>query len=141
MAAGLEETAVLDLMSPPTGAPLISALGDVGGFRHTSLDAVPSMMFTQPVFTSTTSVDYAETNPSVMVRAGNFTDSDRPNDSHAAFSTDGGANWFQGSEPGGINNGGTIAAAADGSRFMWAPQDSNPVYSVGFGNTWTQSTG
>ena len=38
-----------------------------------------------------------------MVRAGNFTDSDRPNDSHVAFSTDGGANWFQGSEPGGVN--------------------------------------
>ncbi len=38
-------------------------------------------MFTQPVFTSTTSLDFAETNPAVMVRAGNFTDADRPNDS------------------------------------------------------------
>lgn len=69
MVKGLEETAVLDLISPPSGAPLISALGDLGGFRHTNLDAVPSSMFTQPVFTSGTSLDYAETNPSVMVRA------------------------------------------------------------------------
>jgi xyloglucan-specific exo-beta-1,4-glucanase len=141
--AGLEETAALDLISPPTGAPLVSALGDLGGFQHTNLDTVPSMMFTQPVFTSTTSLDYAENNPSVMVRAGNFTKSNQPNDSHAAFSTDGGSNWFEGTEPGGISTGGTIAAAADGSRFVWAPGDPGiqVVFSVGFGNSWTQSTG
>ena len=141
MAAGLEETAVLDLISPPVGAPLVSALGDIGGFRHDNLATVPSKMFTQPVFTSTTSLDYAENNPSVMVRAGNFTDADRPNDSHVAFSTDGGANWFQGTEPGGINEGGTVAAAADGSRFVWAPKGQPVHYSVGFGNSWTQAQG
>jgi hypothetical protein len=141
MAAGIEETAVLDLVSPPSGAPLISGLGDIGGFRHADLDAVPQTMFTQPVFTTTTSLDYAERNPSVLVRAGNFTDADRPNDSHVAFSTDGGANWFQGTEPGGINEGGTVAAAADGSRFVWAPRGTTPVYSVGFGNSWSQVSG
>ncbi|GAA4097405.1 xyloglucanase [Actinomadura miaoliensis] len=143
MVAGLEETAVLDLASPPSGAPLVSALGDIGGFRHDNLGTVPTTMFVRPSFTSTTSLDYAENNPSVMVRAGNFTDSERPNDSHVAFSTDGGANWWQASEPGGINNGGTVAAAADGSRFVWAPGDSGQpvVYSVGFGNSWSQSSG
>ncbi|MEU7572833.1 cellulose binding domain-containing protein [Micromonospora sp. NPDC049240] len=143
MVKGLEETAVLDLVSPPSGAPLISGLGDIGGFRHTDLAAVPPMMFTQPGFTSTTSLDYAETKPAVMVRAGNFTDADRPNDSHVAFSTDGGANWFQGTEPGGINNGGTVAASADGSQFVWSPGDAGQqvVRSVGFGNSWTAATG
>jgi len=141
MVRGLEETAVLDLISPPTGAPLISALGDLGGFRHDDLNAVPPMMFTNPVFTSTTSLDYAETSPNIMVRAGNFTDSDRPNDSHAAFSTDGGATWFQGTEPAGINNGGTIAAAADGSRFVWASRDVPVHYTTNFGSSWTQSRG
>ncbi|MDQ7905361.1 cellulose binding domain-containing protein [Phytohabitans sp. ZYX-F-186] len=143
MVRGLEETAVLDLISPPSGAPLVSGLGDIGGFRHMNLDAVPPMMFQQPYFTSTTSLDYAETNPSIMVRSGNFTDSDRPNDSHVAFSTDGGANWFQGTEPGGINSGGTVAAAANGSRFVWAPGDSGIQvhYSVGYGNSWSASSG
>ena len=141
MTAGMEETAVLDLISPPAGAPLISGLGDIGGFRHTSLTAVAPAMFTQPVFTSTTSLDFAERTPSIMVRAGNFTDSDRPNDSHVAFSTDGGANWFQGGEPGAINEGGTVAAAADGSRFVWAPKAQPPVFSVGFGNSWTPAQG
>ena len=130
MAAGLEETAVLDLISPPTGAPLISGLGDIGGFRHTNLDAVPPMMFTAPTSPAPPASTTPRLNPSVMVRAGNFTDSDRPNDSHAAFSTDGGANWFQGSEPGGINDGGTIAAAADGCRFVWSPGEQRAsVYS------------
>ncbi|MBG0829193.1 cellulose binding domain-containing protein [Planomonospora sp. ID67723] len=141
MVKGLEETAVLDLISPPSGAPLVSALGDIGGFRHTDLDKVPPMMFTAPNFTSTTSLDYAETAPGVMVRAGNFTDADRPNDSHVAFSTDGGANWFQGTEPSGINEGGTVAAAADGSRFVWAPKGVAVHHSVGYGNGWTASTG
>jgi xyloglucan-specific exo-beta-1,4-glucanase len=141
MAAGLEETAVLDLISPPSGAPLVSGLGDIGGFRHNSLTTVPSTMFVRPNFTSTTSLDYAERNPGVMVRAGNFADSDRPNDSHVAFSTDGGANWFQGTEPGGINEGGTVAASADGARFVWAPVGQPVHYSVGFGNSWTQAQG
>jgi hypothetical protein len=141
MAAGLEETAVLDLISPPAGPPLVSGLGDIGGFRHDNLGAVPSTMFVRPNFTTTTSLDYAETSPNVMVRAGNFTDADRPNDSHVAFSTDGGANWFQGTEPSGINEGGTVAAAADGSRFVWAPRGRPVHFSVGFGNSWTQSAG
>ncbi|HYN95426.1 MAG TPA: cellulose binding domain-containing protein [Pilimelia sp.] len=141
MIKGLEETAVLDLVSPPTGPPLVSALGDLGGFRHNNLDQVPAMMFRQPGFFSGTSVDYAGLNPSVMVRAGNFNDADRPNDSHVAFSTDGGANWFQGTEPGGINEGGNAAAGADGNRFLWAPRNSAVVFSVGFGNTWTPSQG
>jgi xyloglucan-specific exo-beta-1,4-glucanase len=141
MAAGLEETAVLDLVSPPSGAPLVSALGDIGGFRHTNLDTVPPAVFARPHFTTTTSLDYAEANPSVLVRAGNFTDSERPSDSHVAFSTDGGANWFQGTEPGGVNEGGTVAAAADGSRFVWAPKGLPVHHSVGFGTTWTPSQG
>ncbi|MGW4498042.1 cellulose binding domain-containing protein [Micromonospora sp. NPDC004336] len=81
--------------------------------------------------------------PAVMVRAGSFADADRPNDSHVAFSTDGGANWFQGTEPSGVNSGGTVAASADGSRFVWAPGDAGQrvVHSVGFGTSWTASTG
>ncbi len=54
MVAGLEETAVLDLISPPAGAPLLSALGDIGGFRHANLDAVPPLIFTSPGLTSST---------------------------------------------------------------------------------------
>jgi hypothetical protein len=62
---------------------------------------------------------------------------------YAAFSTDGGVTWTQGTEPSGINTGGSIAAAADGTRFVWAPGDSGQpvVYSTDLGGTWEQSTG
>jgi photosystem II stability/assembly factor-like uncharacterized protein len=141
MAAGLEETAVLDLASPPTGAPLLSALGDIGGFRHDRLDAVPARIFTSPVFTSTTSLDYAELTPGSVVRVGNLDRSARPNDNRVAFSTDGGANWWQGAEPGGVTGGGTVAAGADASRFVWSPAGTGVHYASGYGSSWTASTG
>nr|WP_211128158.1 xyloglucanase [Streptomyces yatensis] len=137
MVKGLEETAVNDLASPPTGAPLLSALGDIGGFRHTDLDAVPARMYTSPTFTTTTSLDYAETNANTVVRVGNNDSAPR-----IAFSTDNGANWFQGSEPSGVTGGGTVAAAADGSGFVWAPEGTSAVYhTTGFGTSWSASSG
>ncbi|MCX5226382.1 cellulose binding domain-containing protein [Streptomyces sp. NBC_00233] len=134
MVRGLEETAVLDLASPPSGAPLISALGDIGGFRHTDLATVPSMMFTGPNFTSTTSVDFAETTPGTVVRAGNLDGGPR-----VAFSTDNGANWRAGQEPSGVTGGGTVAAGADGGRFVWSPAGTG--VHTGTGGAWTASTG
>ncbi|MFF5157601.1 cellulose binding domain-containing protein [Streptomyces sp. NPDC000348] len=136
MVRGLEETAVNDLVSPPSGAPLISALGDVGGFRHTDLTKVPPMMFTQPNFTSTTSLDFAESDPNTVVRAGNL-----DSGPHIAFSTDNGANWFAGTDPSGVSGGGTVAAAADGSRFVWSPQGAGVHHTTGFGTSWTASSG
>ncbi|GAA3574055.1 cellulose binding domain-containing protein [Streptomyces osmaniensis] len=136
MVQGLEETAVNDLASPPSGAPLLSALGDVGGFRHTDLAKVPSMMFTQPNFTTTTSLDFAETNPNTFVRVG-----DLDSGPHIAFSTDNGANWFAGTDPSGVSGGGTVAAAADGSRFVWSPAGAGVQYTTGFGTSWQASSG
>ncbi|MER6673254.1 cellulose binding domain-containing protein [Streptomyces sp. NPDC000983] len=136
MVQGLEETAVNDLASPPSGAPLLSALGDIGGFRHTDLTKVPAMMYTQPNFTSTTSLDFAESNPNTVVRAGNL-----DSGPHIAFSTDNGANWFAGTDPSGVSGGGTVAAAADGSRFVWSPQGAGVHHTTGFGTSWSASTG
>ncbi|GAA2316415.1 xyloglucanase [Streptomyces hawaiiensis] len=136
MVQGLEETAVNDLASPPSGAPLLSALGDIGGFRHTDLTKVPSMMFTQPNFTTTTSLDYSESNPNTVVRAGNL-----DSGPHIAFSTDNGANWFAGTDPSGVSGGGTVAAAADGSRFVWSPEGAGVHHTSGFGTSWHAATG
>ncbi|BBC31653.1 Cellulose binding domain protein [Streptomyces graminofaciens] len=136
MVQGLEETAVNDLASPPSGAPLLSALGDVGGFRHTDLTKVPSMMFTSPNFTTSTSLDYAETSPGTVVRVGNL-----DSGPHIAFSTDNGANWFAGTDPSGVSGGGTVAAASDGSRFVWSPAGTGVQYTTGFGTSWQASSG
>ncbi|MDX3527162.1 cellulose binding domain-containing protein [Streptomyces sp. ID05-39B] len=136
MVQGLEETAVLDLASPPSGAPLLSALGDIGGFRHTDLTKVPSMMFSSPNFTTTTSLDFAEAGPNTVVRTGNL-----DSGPHVAFSTDNGANWFAGTDPSGVSGGGTVAAAADGSRFVWSPAGAGVHHTTGFGTSWSASSG
>lgn len=141
-AQGIEETAVLDMISPPTGAHVLSALGDLGGFRHDDLGAVPSMMFANPAFVTTTDLDFAGTSPDVVVRAGSVDRGAHPNDNRVAFSTDGGATWFQANaEPAGVTEGGHVAAAADGSQFVWAPKGAGVHHSVGFGNSWTPVTG
>ncbi|CAM5392943.1 cellulose binding domain-containing protein [Streptomyces fumanus] len=136
MVQGLEETAVNDLVSPPSGAPLLSALGDLGGFRHTDLTKVPPMMFTSPTFTTGTSLDFAETRPDVVVRAGNA-----DSGPHIAFSTDNGATWSAGTDPSGVTGGGTVAAGADGSRFVWSPDGTGVRYTTGFGTSWSASSG
>jgi hypothetical protein len=137
MVQGLEETAVNDLAAPPSGgAQLLSALGDIGGFRHTDPTKVPSMMFTSPSFTTTTSLDFAEANPNTVVRVGNV-----DSGAHIAFSTDNGANWFAGTDPSGVSGGGTVAAAADGSRFVWSPAGAGVQYATGFGSSWAAAGG
>jgi len=136
-AQGLEETAVNDLISPPTGATrLLSALGDLGGFRHDDLTAVPPVMFTNPVFGSGTSLDYAELNPKFIVRVG-----DGDNIINLSYSQDGGLTWTAAvTEPVGLNRGGNVAVAADGSAIVWSP-GMTVVYSINNGNSWASSTG
>jgi hypothetical protein len=137
-ANGLEETAVLDLISPPSGAPLLSGLGDICGFRHNSLTAVPAAMMGSPTFVSTTSLDYAELSPTFIVRVGNA----NAGTNRSGFSFDGGTSWFQGStEPGGVNGGGTVAAAANASRVVWSPSGAAVHVSTNNGSSWTQSAG
>ena len=137
-AIGLEETAVLDLISPPSGAPLLSGLGDICGFRHNSLTAVPATMMTSPTFVSTTSLDYAELNPNFIVRVGNA----NAGTNRSGFSFDGGTSWFQGSvEPGGVTGGGTVAAAANAGRVVWSPSGAAVNFSTNNGSSWTPSAG
>jgi xyloglucan-specific exo-beta-1,4-glucanase len=134
-AVGIEETAVQDLISPPSGtAHLISAVADVGGFTHNDL-TVPSVMDTNPVFTTGTSLDFAELNPSFMVRVG----TGGSNGVNIGVSSDGGQTWTPGTNASGAS-GGSVAAAADGSRFLWS-SSAGVFFSLDAGTTWTASTG
>src|SRR5579883_157572 len=139
-ALGIEEENVTDLISPPSGtAHLVSTMGDVGGFVHTSLTTSPSAMYSIPYAGSYSSIDYAENNPSFMVRVGDGASQSTPTTS-TAFSYDGGADWFAGStDISGLTGGGTVAAAADASRVLWAPQNAAVSYSTNNGSSWTAS--
>ncbi|BCJ46514.1 xyloglucanase [Actinoplanes ianthinogenes] len=135
-AKGIEETAVLDLASPPSGAPLVSALGDIGGFYHADLDTVPANFHDTPSLGSNTSLDFAELSPSFFVRVGNADAAP-----HIGISSDGGKNWYQGQEPSGVTGGGTVAVGADATSVVWSPAGAGVHYSTTRGSSWTASTG
>ncbi|MGW1346875.1 WD40/YVTN/BNR-like repeat-containing protein [Kribbella sp. NPDC002412] len=133
-AQGLEETAVLDLISPPWGPPLISALGDIGVYRHDRLDVVPpDGQASNPVSGTSPSLDYAALAPGFVVRLANAGAGER-----GAYSTDAGVSWqpFLG-EPAGLTQTGRIAVSADARTLLWAPGDVAPHYSRDRGTTWS----
>ncbi|MEV4410597.1 xyloglucanase [Catellatospora sp. NPDC049609] len=135
-ARGLEETAVLDLVSPPVGAHLISAVGDVGGFVHHDF-ADPGLMFDNPTHGSTTGLDFAGLVPSTVVRVGNPT-----NGTRFGISYDGGATWTPAAtQPDGISGGGRVAVSADGGHVVWSPDGAAVHHSADGGATWSPSTG
>ncbi|MEH1128550.1 xyloglucanase [Micromonospora sp. CPCC 206061] len=134
-ARGLEEVAVLDLISPPSGAHLLSAVGDIGGFVHHDFRN-PGRMHANPTISSTTSIDLAELAPGVIARVGNG------NAPRFGISTDGGTTWTPAAtEPAGTTGGGTVAVGADGTRIVWAPAGGEVAWSADAGATWTASAG
>ncbi|QYR20333.1 RICIN domain-containing protein [Paenibacillus sp. sptzw28] len=141
MAKGIEEMAVLGLISPPSGAHLLSAVGDDTGFKYDDLTQAPSMMFTNPNYSTSTSIDYAELNPSFIVRVGNVDKSTDANAKALGISTDGGTTWNpDATEPAG-SSGGNAAAGADGNTIVWSPSTTGVYYTTDSGNTWTASSG
>jgi hypothetical protein len=86
---GIEETAILALVSPPSGPPLLSGFGDIGGFVHEDLQTSPPTMFTNPVFDNTNTLDFAGRAPNIVVRSGR----PRGNLAMAAWSQDFGRSW------------------------------------------------
>ncbi|MFF7390097.1 xyloglucanase [Streptomyces scabiei] len=142
-AQGLEETAVLSLISPPAGrAHLFSGIGDVGGFRHKNLHKA-SKMYDTPTFDNTPALDYAELAPHTVVRVG------RPTSGwtqHFAVSTDGGDTWKPSvDEPAGLTGPGVedqaVAVGADGRRIVWSPAGAPVSWSDDHGATWTAVEG
>ncbi|KAG8831273.1 hypothetical protein FRC17_003391 [Serendipita sp. 399] len=139
-AAGLEETAVLGLISPKSGtAHLLSVVADIGGkgtlsenvdvrpnelpsgFLHTSL-STPTKAFATPTYGTTSGIDYAGNKPSQIVRVGNIPADTNP---QVALSNDYGATWsanYAAPAPSANAgyNGGTIAYSADGDTLLWS---------------------
>ena len=142
-ALGVEETVIHNVVSPPAGAHLLSAIADVGGFRHDDFAVSPPPMV-NPFMIEVSSLDFAESNPSFMARVGEL---DYVGDVQAAYSQDGGGTWtpYPGLPPG-AGLGPTadgyaaqIAVSADGAKVIWATSNSLPAYFNGAG--WTSSKG
>ena len=136
--AGVEQTAVTDLVSPPQGAHLISALGDIAGFRHDDLTQSPAQgLSSTPITGSSESLDFAERQPDMMARAG----VGKPG-LFGALSRDGGMSWTAfPSQPVGAQGAGNIALSADGKALVWAAKNALPAWSDDGGATWTPCAG
>jgi len=138
---GLEETVPLALISPPTGAHLLSGVGDIDGFRSDDVNISPAEgTFAGPGFNNTRALAYAGLKPEIIVRIGNGGRSRI----HAAISDDGGRTWkaLDRNPPGGAGaQGDTVAIAADGTVIVWTPNGRAPFVTSDRGLTWTNCAG
>ncbi|KAB7772436.1 sialidase family protein [Xanthomonas maliensis] len=137
---GLEETVPLDLLSPMQGAHLLSALGDIDGFRHDDLERA-QWQFAGPRLTNGESIDAAGQAPQWMVRSGTVRDR-RNQQIRALYSRDGGRQWQAfASEPPAGQGAGTIAIGADGKAVVWTPRDGGAWRSTDVGKHWQRVDG
>src|SRR5690606_40009834 len=102
-----------------------------------NLNTVPILMQQQSYITSHAFIYFAELNTSWMVRVGTCF---RDGQTGIGFRSNGGTNWFQASPPG-SPSGGSVAAGADGNRFVWAPEGTPVLAIQGLGNSFTQASG
>jgi photosystem II stability/assembly factor-like uncharacterized protein len=136
----LEETVPLALVSPPTGAHLISGVGDIDGFRHDDVEASPAAgTFSGPRFASTRDIAYAGAKPEIIVRIGNG----GRGGAHAAITEDGAKTWKSLAHdcPGGNGGTGKLAISADGSAIIWTPQRGPAYVTYDRGTAWTNCQG
>ncbi|GGA03539.1 WD40/YVTN/BNR-like repeat-containing protein [Dyella caseinilytica] len=141
---GLEETVALDLVSPPQGAHLISAVGDLDGYRHDDLSTAPLQFTAPPRYANSESLDEAGRKPAWIVRSG-YLRYPFGTAMRAAYSQDGGTHWKAfASEPekGATEGAGTIAIAADASAVLWFPNGASTAYLTrDFGQHWFAAEG
>lgn len=124
LATGIEETAVLSLLTPPGGPPLLSAVGDIGGFYHSSLDVAPSQAFHNPTYGTTRDLDYAGNKPANIVRSGESSTAIQ-----IATSSDFGVSWSADYGASTSTGPGKVAYSADGDTVLLMSSTNGPLIS------------
>jgi photosystem II stability/assembly factor-like uncharacterized protein len=137
LSTGIEETVALELLSPPEGAQLITAIGDYAGFVHHDLDKpVAEGAFDNPRFGNTSGIALAEQRPAVVVRVG--VPANDGGTTTIGYSLDGGASWQPTrATPRSDSRAGHIAVSADGATWIWTPERSPPYTTRDRGATWS----
>ena len=140
---GVQGNGVIEMISPPSGAPLLTAMLDLGGFRHTDLNTVPSNRYNL-LWHNVSSIDFAESNSNQIVRVGTGSATNGDPGRGIALSGDNGITWTEPNQPANAW-GGTVASSSSGTtNLVWASNElaSVPVsYSTNAGNSWSTSTG
>ena len=118
LADGIEEFAVQDLASAPGGSELLVGIYDDSGFTFESSDDLqtpPQDLWSEPIFSSSTGVDYAGAKVANVVRVGNTAGTQQ-----VAVSNDGGASWYTYSGADTSMYGGTVAYSASADTILWS---------------------
>ncbi len=137
---GIEETVPIAIVSPPAGAHLLSAIADIGGFRHEDLSKSPKDgFFIDPQLNTNTGIDFAALKPEIVVRVG---DGDGKV-VRGGYSVDTGVTWkpFSTEPPSSTKGGGTVSIAADGKTLVWVPRNGQPYWTGDWGKSWRACTG
>lgn len=136
MSKGIEETVALGLYSPVRGVPLVSAIGDYGGFVHDDLDRpAPQGAMAPPRFSDTMAVAGGALAPDIMVRIG-VPDFNKTGPT-LSYSLDAGKSWQPTlTMPKPDAKGGELAVSADGSRWLWVPRDGEAELTADRGAHW-----
>ena len=138
---GIEETVGLKLFSPAKGVPLVSAIGDYGGFVHDDLDRPPSQgAMAPPRFSDTMDVAGVPAKPDLLVRVG-VPDFNKTGVT-LSYSEDGGKSWAAAqSMPAPDSMAGEIALSADGKAWLWSTKQGAIAVTTDKGDSWTASEG
>ncbi|MCL2500428.1 MAG: hypothetical protein FWE90_08835 [Defluviitaleaceae bacterium] len=148
-ADGVEQCAVLGLISPTEGAHLISGVGDISGFVHHDFTKSHKMIFPrdengEPIHRQYRSLDYAGNDPKIIATYS----CDHPRGSHLILSRDGGDTWealpAPTETPAHVDFA-SVVLSADGKSLLFARgMGSDPAWSFdidGFGPNWLEVTG
>lgn len=141
---GIEQTAIISLLSPLAGAPLISGFGDIAGFVHDDLTRSPPHIHLDPHLTNTNNLDQAGLAPALVVRSGNR-HANQPVDATLAWSADGGRRWtplrafLPGRAREDLDGNAHIVVGADGRSFLVSTP--TPLVSRDRGATWAAVRG
>jgi photosystem II stability/assembly factor-like uncharacterized protein len=94
-----------------------------------------------PRFGNTTGAAFAAKNPEIIVRVGGVAGGDAIR-INLGYSTDGGKTWQPSKTmPSSNSREGTVSVNADGSRWIWTPQNSAAYVTSDRGSEWTRCAG
>jgi photosystem II stability/assembly factor-like uncharacterized protein len=92
-------------------------------------------MMSNPIFSTTSSIDECARKPEILVRVG------YAGDHHGAISTDTAATWAPFPSEPAKAEGGSVAISADGQTILWATEKTPASRSTDMGRSWTQCNG
>ena len=137
MCDGLENTCILSIAAPHTGAKLFSGGADFGGHRYMDTTGVSDGNLIQ-IMGNVNSIDYCEADPNYMAVTGS-----KFHDASGVFalSQDNGKTFEKVTVNDTSRNGRVAYSATDTNKIVWVPQGEAPMVTFDRGATWQASSG